>query len=75
MEAFHLRPWRAEDAAEVAAAANNPRIAANLRNVFPHPYTLADAEWYVHDCLEKGEARQLTRAIVEIGRATSRERV
>ena len=68
MEAFHLRPWRAEDAAEVAAAANNPRIAANLRNVFPHPYTLADAEWYVHDCLEKGEARQLTRAIVAGGR-------
>jgi len=64
MSPFTLRPWRPGDAEDVAAAANNPKIAANLRNVFPHPYTLADAEWYVNDCIARGESRQLTRAII-----------
>ena len=66
---FTLRPWRRSDAEAVAAAADNPNIAANLRNVFPSPYTLADAEWYVSDCIAQGEERQLTRAIIIEGRA------
>lgn len=69
MSFFTLRPWRRSDAAAVAAAADNPRIAANLRNVFPFPYTLEDAEWYVNDCIAQGEERQLTRAIIIEGRA------
>ena len=69
MSSFTLRPWRQADAASVAAAADNPNIAANLRNAFPSPYTLADAEWYVNDCISKGEERQLTRAIIIEGRA------
>jgi len=64
MVSFTLRSWRPEDAESVAVVANNPKIAANLRNVFPHPYTLANAEWYVNDCIAQGEDRQLTRAIV-----------
>ncbi len=69
MLSFTLRPWQPGDAEAVAAAANDPQIAANLRNVFPHPYTLADAQWYVNDCIAQGEARQLTRAIVIDGKA------
>ena len=69
MTSFTLRPWRQTDAEAVAAAANNPSIAANLRNVFPSPYTLADAERYVNDCIAQGEERQLTRAIIIEGRA------
>lgn len=69
MAFFALRPWRQTDAEAVAAAANNPHIAANLRNAFPYPYTLADAEWYVNDCIAQGEERQLTRAIIIEGRA------
>lgn len=69
MTSFTLRPWRQSDAEAVAAAADNPRIAANLRNAFPSPYTLADAEWYVNDCIAQGEERQLTRAILIEGRA------
>lgn len=69
MISFTLRPWRQSDAPAVAAAANNPRIAANLRNAFPFPYTLADAEWYVNDCAAQGEERQLTRAIIIEGEA------
>jgi len=66
---FTLRPWRAGDAEDAAAAANNLKIASNLRNVFPHPYTLADAERYVSGCAAQGEDRQLTRAIIIGGRA------
>ena len=69
MQLFTLRPWQEEDAESIAAAANNPKIAANLRNVFPSPYTLADAVWYVGDCIAQGEARQLTRASVVNGKA------
>lgn len=69
MTSFTLRPWRQSDAEAVAAAADNPHIAANLRNAFPSPYTLADAEWYVNDCIARGEERQLTRAILIEGRA------
>lgn len=69
MCSFILRPWQLTDAEPIAAAANNPSIAANLRNMFPSPYTLADAEWFVGDCIAQGEARQLMRTIVIDGTA------
>ena len=69
MKNFILRPWRQEDASSVAEAANNPKIAANLRNVFPNPYTLDDAKWYVNDCMEHEGEGQLARAIVVDGNA------
>ncbi len=43
---FTLRPWRWEDAESLVAHADNPRVATNLGDLFPSPYTLADAhEW------------------------------
>ncbi len=65
---FELRKWRHEDAEDVAKVADNPHIEANLRNTFPNPYTLADAQWYVNDCVEKGDNHQITRAIVADGK-------
>lgn len=41
---FDLRSARANDASDLAQLADNPRIAANLRDYFPHPYGLEDAE-------------------------------
>jgi RimJ/RimL family protein N-acetyltransferase len=38
-----LRPWHPDDAAALVRHANNPRIASNLRDGFPYPYTPADA--------------------------------
>ena len=32
-----LRPWRETDTAPCAALANDEGVAANLRDVFPHP--------------------------------------
>ena len=42
-----VRDLRMEDAPSVAAYADNPRIAANLRDVFPSPYGLEDAEGFL----------------------------
>ena len=66
---FVLREWRQSDAADVAKYANNAKIACNLRDVFPHPYTLTDAEYFVNSCLEADQDRQLFRAIEIDGRA------
>lgn len=66
---IQLRPWRREDAADVARYANNEKIARNLRDVFPHPYQLADAQEYVDSCVAGDEERQLCRAIVADGHA------
>lgn len=55
---FELREWNLADSQDVAPYANNKKIAANLRNVFPYPYTLADAEGYVRSCVENSEERQ-----------------
>ena len=66
---FLLRPWRTEDAEDLAKAADNPKIAANLRNVFPSPYTLADANWFINDCISKGDSHGLTWAIEVDGKA------
>lgn len=66
---FELRKWKPEDAQSLAEAADNPNIAKNLRNVFPNPYTVEDARWYVNDCIEKEGKGQLCRAIVVDGKA------
>ncbi len=42
-----LRQWKADDTGSLASLANNKNIAANLRDIFPHPYTLKDAEEWV----------------------------
>ncbi len=41
-----IRRPEAADATDIATAANDPRVAANLRDAFPSPYTPADArDW------------------------------
>jgi len=35
---FKLRPWRIDDLNDLVNYANNSKIAANLTNLFPHPY-------------------------------------
>jgi ribosomal-protein-alanine N-acetyltransferase len=69
MVPFLLRKWKKEDARALAAAANNPRIAANLRNSFPCPYTYEDACWYIDDCLAGEGKRRISRAIEAEGKA------
>jgi len=69
MTDLSLRPWRLSDAADVARYANNEKIAANLRDVFPSPYTREDAAAYVESCIQNEGRGQLYRAIEMDGEA------
>ena len=66
---FFLRPWREDDIPSIARYANNPKIACNLRNSFPFPYTEEDARHYIMACIRHGDHRQLCRTIEINGEA------
>ena len=66
-EKLELRPWQIEDAACVALYADNEKIARNLRDVFPHPYRLQDAEGFIRECLKADESREMFRTIAVDG--------
>jgi len=42
-----LRPWQEEDAPLLVRFADNPRIAAAMRDRFPSPYTVEDARCFI----------------------------
>ena len=66
---IELRQWRMSDAECLAKYANNSRIAENVRNVFPHPYTLDDARQYIDACADGDESGHFLRAVVFQGEA------
>lgn len=48
MTAVELVPLQPSDAALLAKLANNKKIWDNLKDYFPHPYTLLHAQQYIH---------------------------
>lgn len=42
-----IRSWSLDDVEDLVKYANNPRVAANLTDGFPHPYTKEDAERFI----------------------------
>lgn len=44
---YTIRDWHKDDAASIAQYASNKKIWINLRDTFPHPYSLADAEAFL----------------------------
>jgi [ribosomal protein S5]-alanine N-acetyltransferase len=42
-----IRPWTNRDADALVKYANNPNIAVNLRDAFPHPYTHENAKTFL----------------------------
>ena len=42
-----VRPWRKTDADALVRHANNINVARNLRDRFPHPYSKADARFFL----------------------------
>jgi len=44
---FRIRPWRGNDAGSIVKHANNRNVWRNLRDRFPYPYTLEDAEQWI----------------------------
>jgi RimJ/RimL family protein N-acetyltransferase len=49
---FMIRNWRMADAPAIARYANNKKIWINLRDAFPHPYSLKDAERFLNNVFE-----------------------
>jgi RimJ/RimL family protein N-acetyltransferase len=47
LERCELRPWQASDAAALARHANDRDVWLNLRDAFPHPYSLEDARRFL----------------------------
>jgi RimJ/RimL family protein N-acetyltransferase len=48
-----LRPWRPGDEEDLVRQANNPKVAAHLRDRFPQPYTLVDAVGWIAQAAEQ----------------------
>lgn len=46
---YTIRDWALDDAEALARYANNPNVAANLRDGFPNPYTKSDAEAFLRN--------------------------
>ncbi|MCF7801642.1 MAG: GNAT family N-acetyltransferase [Candidatus Marinimicrobia bacterium] len=49
---YSLRSFRWEDKARLVAFANNEKVARNLRDGFPHPYTDETAEQWLDTAIE-----------------------
>lgn len=62
-----IRPWRHGDEASLARYANNRNIWRNLRDTFPHPYTLKDAEQWIRSASAENPPRNF--AIIIEGEA------
>lgn len=44
---FKLRPWKPDDIESLVKHANNPKIANNLTDLFPNPYSREDGERFI----------------------------
>jgi len=51
-----LRPWRTQDDAAIAKYANNRAIWLNLRDGFPHPYSIEDARNFLNAAINQHPA-------------------
>lgn len=60
---FQLRPFRIADANALAKQANNPKIAANLTDKFPHPYTLEHAQFFIENTMKHSPTNVLAITI------------
>lgn len=60
---FNLREWKLSDAQGIVSLANNEKIAGNLRNSFPYPYTLDDAHLFINKSIHQNKRKQLNKAI------------
>ena len=58
-----IRPWRTGDEDSLVRHANNPKIWRNLRDAFPHPYTLENAQWWIGVA---GSADPITSFAIEV---------
>ena len=60
-----IRSWRLEDARDVVREANNRKIWLQLRDRFPHPYTIADAEQFLRSAVDANPETNFAIAVGE----------
>ena len=60
-----VRSWRETDASSLASHANNRRVWINLRDAFPHPYTLDDARAFIDASLAAVPETRFAIAVAE----------
>ena len=48
-----IRKFRRSDKYRMAELANNEKISVNLRDAFPYPYAIADAETFIAGCIRQ----------------------
>ena len=58
---IRIRAFIPEDQSDLAALANNRLIYNNVRDIFPHPYTLEDAQSWIDFC--RSQSQLLNAAI------------
>lgn len=58
-----LRRWEQTDVAALCSLADDEKVAANLRDIFPNPYTVQDGQDFVAFCMETDERKTIQRAI------------
>jgi len=64
-----IRTWKLSDAPDLATALNNPNILKNLRDGLPYPYTISDAESFIHAMLGAEPGSQYAFTIDVSGKA------
>lgn len=60
---MNLKRWSYEDTSDLTRFANNKKIANNLRDFFPHPYTEENAKQFIEFCINTPDKKQVNRAI------------
>jgi len=56
LERCTLRPWRLDDLDSLVRHADDPRVAATVRDLFPNPYTREDGERWLAHAMDAGRA-------------------
>jgi RimJ/RimL family protein N-acetyltransferase len=56
LQSCAIRPWVEQDAVAIQRHANNRKIWINLRDIFPHPYSLQDARSFLGFVLKEEPA-------------------
>src|SRR5215831_15980979 len=62
LERCTVRPWRPDDAESLARHANNRKVWLAVRDTFPHPYTIDDAQKFIRAAIAEQPA---TRFCIE----------
>ncbi|QOX65691.1 GNAT family N-acetyltransferase [Anoxybacterium hadale] len=60
---MELKKWSYNYVSDLIRFANNKKIADNLRDIFPHPYTEENARQFIEFCMNTPENKQVNRAI------------